>query len=301
MTVSTTSSELLIFLPPNVVWWYIIISQRVLWGNWIAVFKVKVTAKLQNANECFSRQYLQNHWTFYHQVWFGDASSWSSVFQKWLVCCHRGEGHSEGSYYKNMNLVYLLNFWSFPTKLLLMAHHNNLDCLEKDLVAVKVTGKVQNASECSPGGYLLSCWMFVTKNMVMHHHEPVVFKVMVTVMSIESLCILYLLYHWSLGNQTRCADILTTNPSTTMWAYTDSNTLTLNYRMGGGGGQGNQTLFCFHCVVELFFFFKLELLEDLLCMFLTNWNQTSCDLFFVFVFSELLSENPDVFACNTQL
>ena len=37
-----------------------------------------------------------------------------------------------------------------------------------------------------------------------------------------------LLYHWSLGNQTRCADLLliVTKPSTTKWAYTDSSTLT---------------------------------------------------------------------------
>ena len=45
---------------------------------------------------------------------------------------------------------------------------------------------------------------------------------------IESLCILYLLYHWSLGNQTRCADLLLliTKPSTTKWPHTDSSPLT---------------------------------------------------------------------------
>ena len=45
--VSTMSSELLILLEvllPNLVWWYIIISQSVLWRNWIVVVKVKVTA-----------------------------------------------------------------------------------------------------------------------------------------------------------------------------------------------------------------------------------------------------------------
>ena len=40
MTVSTIYSELLIFLLPNLIWWYIIISQNVLWRNWIAVFIV---------------------------------------------------------------------------------------------------------------------------------------------------------------------------------------------------------------------------------------------------------------------
>ena len=59
---------------------------------------------------------------------------------------------------------------------------------------------------------------------------------------IVSLCILYFLYHWSLGNQTRCVDVLflINKPSTTNWAYTDSNTLTYSVtrnttRVGGGG------------------------------------------------------------------
>ena len=61
---------------------YIIISQSILWGNWIAVFKVKFTAKLQNVNECLFRQYLLNHYIFYHQTWNGDASSEARVSVK---------------------------------------------------------------------------------------------------------------------------------------------------------------------------------------------------------------------------
>ena len=49
----------------NLVWWYIIISQRVSWRSWIAVFKVNVTAKHQNVNECLSRWYFLNSWTFH--------------------------------------------------------------------------------------------------------------------------------------------------------------------------------------------------------------------------------------------
>ena len=82
MTVSTILSELLILLLPNLVWWYII-SQSVLWRNWIAVFKVKVTAKLENVNEYLSIQYLLNCWTSYHQTWYGDASSWARISQKY--------------------------------------------------------------------------------------------------------------------------------------------------------------------------------------------------------------------------
>ena len=52
----------------------------------------------------------------------------------------------------------------------------------------------------------------------------IVFMVKITVKvqnSTESLCIMYLLYHWSLGSQTRCADLLLiiTKSSTTKWAY----------------------------------------------------------------------------------
>ena len=47
MTLSTISSELLTPQQPNLVWWYTIISQSVLWKNWVTVFKVKVTQKVK--------------------------------------------------------------------------------------------------------------------------------------------------------------------------------------------------------------------------------------------------------------
>ena len=74
MTVSSASSELPILLLLNLDSWYIIIGQSVLWRNWIAMFKVKVRAKLHNVNECLSRHYLLNCWTFYYQT-FGWLSS----------------------------------------------------------------------------------------------------------------------------------------------------------------------------------------------------------------------------------
>ena len=60
MTVSIISFELIILSLPNLVWWHIIISQSVLWRNWIAVFQVKVTAKLLSVSEFLFRQYLLN-------------------------------------------------------------------------------------------------------------------------------------------------------------------------------------------------------------------------------------------------
>ena len=51
MTVSTISSKLLIRLQPNLVCWYSTISQSILLKILIAVFKVKVTAKVKNVCE----------------------------------------------------------------------------------------------------------------------------------------------------------------------------------------------------------------------------------------------------------
>ena len=45
------TSEVPILLQPNLVCSYIIVPS-VLWKNWIAAFKVKVTAKIQNVNQC---------------------------------------------------------------------------------------------------------------------------------------------------------------------------------------------------------------------------------------------------------
>ena len=62
---------------------YIIIGQSVLWRNWISVFKVKVTAKFQNVNECLSRWYFLNRLTFLlpNVVWWCIIMS-QIVFQK---------------------------------------------------------------------------------------------------------------------------------------------------------------------------------------------------------------------------
>ena len=54
----------------------------------------------------------------------------------------------------------------------------------------------------------------------------------------ESLCILYLLYHWSLGNQRKCAGLLfiIPKPCTSKWAYTDSSNLTYTVTRHTTGG-----------------------------------------------------------------
>ena len=144
MTVSTVSSELLILLLPNSVWKYIIISQNVLWRNWIVIFKVKVTTKVP---EC--------QWMFAHMICSEllnpDFTTKLCVLMhhhepdclpEKFVCCLQGQGHSEGSYNQddclfylkahivkyNVFLPYLLNCWSFATKFNWMVHHRKLEC-----------------------------------------------------------------------------------------------------------------------------------------------------------------------------
>ena len=71
---------------------------------------------------------------------------------------------------------------------------------------------------------------------------------------IESLCILYLLYHWFLGKQTSCVCTITNHQSkyNHVGIYTDSNTLTYSiarHTTGEGGGyfaaQGDKP--CYQC------------------------------------------------------
>ena len=42
--------------------------------KWDCLFRVKVTTKFQNVNACLSRWFVLNRWTFYYQIWYGDAS-----------------------------------------------------------------------------------------------------------------------------------------------------------------------------------------------------------------------------------
>ena len=46
-----------------------------MWKNWITAFKVKVTVKVQNVNECLSGQYILNQPVMTKL----DASSWVRV------------------------------------------------------------------------------------------------------------------------------------------------------------------------------------------------------------------------------
>ena len=100
---------------------------------------------------------------------------------------------------------------------------------------------------CLPPPFIVLCKMVFAKPdeswSVSCKNWIVVFKVKVTVKVQSFIESLYcLLYHLSLGNRTRCADLLLliTKPSTTKWAYSDlytgSSTLTYTVKIGGEGG-----------------------------------------------------------------
>ena len=114
--------------------------------NWMAVVKVKVTAKFQNV---LLKLLLPN------LVWLCFIMS-LIVFQKDLFAVFEVKVTVKDQ---------IIKMWLFDISSELMAHHHKLDCLVKRfdfsvVVKVKVTEKVQNASECSSGWYLLSCCTF---------------------------------------------------------------------------------------------------------------------------------------------
>ena len=160
------SFEVLNHLWPDLVWWYIIISQSVLWK------KLDCWVQGQGHSKASKCQWLFV-WTVSSELinlllptWYGDASSWVDMSCEKLIHCRQVQGHSEGSWYLNINFYY--SIWTadpFTTRLGLMAHHHELDCLDKRfdccvVFKVKVTARVQNWISCSSGWFLLNCWTF---------------------------------------------------------------------------------------------------------------------------------------------
>ena len=138
-------------------------------------YVLKVTAKVKNVIEFSSRPYLLNCWTFCNQTWYDDVSSWAK-----LSCENIGTSSSSSR-----------SQWGLMTEYVCFSHiyWTSLLFLQPDVI----------------GWYTIIFWIAWCKNW------RVVFKVKVTVrvqIFIEFLSILYFLYHWSLGNQTRWVDVL---------------------------------------------------------------------------------------------
>ena len=104
---------------------YLLVSQSVLWKNWIVV--VKVTAKFQNVNECLSRYFL-NRWTFYYQTWYANASLWA------ILSRSRSQQHFTMSMNDCPDDLFWIAELFCVTKLGMVMHHYEPDCLSKRLV-----------------------------------------------------------------------------------------------------------------------------------------------------------------------
>ena len=111
ITISTIVFELLILLKPNWIYWYINISQSVLWKDGIAL--LKVTVKVQNFNQALSAWYLLKRSTFWNQTWCGHTLSQYHDQEcpvKGLVCYLQGQGLGEVSH--NQIKLFCFVFWS---------------------------------------------------------------------------------------------------------------------------------------------------------------------------------------------
>ena len=171
------------FFKPNLVWWFWITEHFVTkfgmvmrhhepesGGNVfvvVVIFKVKVTAKFQNVNQCLFRWYFLNRWTFDYQTWYGNEIIMSQIiFQKYWFAVFQVKVTDKNNIIKIWLFLYItLAADPFAIILGLMAHHHKVDFPVKRLdcsvvVMVKVTEKVQNSSECLSEWYLLSCWTF---------------------------------------------------------------------------------------------------------------------------------------------
>ena len=97
MTAFTISSELLILLPPNWVWWYIIISQSLL-GNWIAVSQQdQGHSKNFNMSMSVCPDIFRIAEPFTTKLGMVMHHHEPDCHPKRVVCCLHSQGHSEGS------------------------------------------------------------------------------------------------------------------------------------------------------------------------------------------------------------
>ena len=109
VTLSTIFSELWIPWQPNLVWWYIIISQNVLWKKCDNCIQGQGW-RVKNVNVC-----LLNHQTFCFQTWHCDAATWVKMScKKKLFAIFKVKVTARTHTIKIWQfLQYLLNCWSF--------------------------------------------------------------------------------------------------------------------------------------------------------------------------------------------
>ena len=177
MILSTLYSELLTPWQPNLVWWYIIISQSVLWKKLDYCFQGQGHREGSKCS-CLSKWCLLTHQTFCFQTWYCDALLWVRVSCKKIdLPLSRSRSLQELTWSKCDNFYCI--FWTadpFATKLGLIVHYHKLECFMEKLDCC-----VQSQGHSKISKYLWifvqmifseSLSLFATKLcMVMHHYE----------------------------------------------------------------------------------------------------------------------------------
>ena len=158
MTLCTIFSELSILWLPNMVWWYIILSQSVLWKKLDyciqrsrSLWRVKMSMCVQII---FSKS---------PDIWFPDLVLLCmvmsrSVTQKDWLAVFKVKVSARADMIKIWQfLLYLLNYWSFCYIII------SQSVLWRNWIVVfkvKVTAKFHDVNECMSKWYLLNCWTF---------------------------------------------------------------------------------------------------------------------------------------------
>ena len=182
-TTATTFSKLLITWQPDLVWWYVIISQSSLWKKkWITAFRVKMLI--------FVHMISSNHQTFCFQIWYCGASLWVEVScKKFDMLFSRSRSQQELIWSKNDNFYCI--FWT----------------VDPFVFKVKVTAKCCNLSESLNVVQMifsdwlnllrpnLVWWCIIMSQIVFQKDWFAVFKVKVTVM--DNIIKIWLLNLWS--------------------------------------------------------------------------------------------------------
>ena len=170
MTVSTVSGEVLIPSLPNLVWWYIIISQNVLLRNGIVVFKVKVTANFKMSMNVCPDDIFWIAEAFNSKLGIGMHHYQPGCYPKRLVCCFKVKvtvkDHIIKIWLSNISsevlIILPLNlvWWHI---IMVWWHIIIMSCEKIGLLCWgqgQGHRKVQNSSKCWSGRYFGNCWTF---------------------------------------------------------------------------------------------------------------------------------------------
>ena len=216
-------------LVPNLVWWCFIMSQIVFQKDWFAVFKVTVKSNIIKIWLCNILSELLILLQL-NLVWWHIIIGWIVLWKDWIALLW-SRSRSQKRFRIPVN-VHLNDISSAAepsvTKLAMVMQHHGPKYARRLVSCLQVQGHSGGSFDqiWLFLSYLLNCWSFCSQIWMVHYHKLknkiVVFKVKITVTVqnfIESLCILYLLYHWSLGNQRRCAYLLfiITNQAQQSW------------------------------------------------------------------------------------